>query len=84
MREYVRRRQAKIAEYIATRPLFELCTGAERMLGSSRSVRWWEKYHIQEGCNRSKEGTEGEVELLAVGSIRDVVFRLKYCVVSVP
>ena len=35
MQEYVRSQQTKIAEYIATCPIFELCNGEERVLGSS-------------------------------------------------
>ena len=43
IREYVRRRQEKIAEYVAGRPIYELCTGADRMEGSSRFIRWWDQ-----------------------------------------
>ena len=59
--EYIRSCQAKIAEYIATRPIFELCNGAERMPGSSQSPRWRDQDHSQEGCSRSNKGAEGEV-----------------------
>ena len=31
IREYVRRHQAKIAEYVSGIPIEELCTGAERI-----------------------------------------------------
>ena len=41
MREYLRRQQAKIAEYVAGRPIYELCTREERMYGSSRFLMWW-------------------------------------------
>ena len=51
IREYVWRRQAKIAEYGATRPIFELCTGVQRMPGFSQILRWWDKDNIREGCN---------------------------------
>ena len=45
MREYVRRRQAKIAEYIAGRTMYKQCTGAERIKVSSRFLIWWDQEH---------------------------------------
>ena len=44
-RESMRRRQATIVEYIADRPIYELCTGAERMEGSRRFLWWWDQDH---------------------------------------
>ena len=44
MKEYIRRRQATIEEYIATRPIFELCTGHNRS-ATSRATRWWHQDH---------------------------------------
>ena len=41
IKEYIRRRQATIAEYITNRPIYELCMGAERMPGSNRFIQWW-------------------------------------------
>ena len=43
--EYVRRQQATIAEYVAGRPIYELCTGAERMEGSSMLLMWCDQEH---------------------------------------
>ena len=43
MREYVRRRQAKIAEYIAGRPMYKQCTGVDRIKVSSRFLIWWDQ-----------------------------------------
>ena len=51
IKEYVRRRQAKIAEYISGITIYELCTGAELMGGSSRLLRWWDQDH---GPNETK------------------------------
>ena len=45
MREYIRRRQATIADFIATRPIFELCNNAEVLGGASRVMRWWQQDH---------------------------------------
>ena len=45
MKEYVRRRQAHIAEYVATRPIFQLCSQAPALSGSSRALRWWQQDH---------------------------------------
>ena len=63
MQEYVRRRQATIEDCIATRLIYELCTGAEHMQGSSRILRWWEQDYSQEGAgNGASGGVEGEVD----------------------
>ena len=43
IREYVRRWHAKFADYVAGRPIYKLCTSAERMEGSIRLLRWREK-----------------------------------------
>ena len=45
IREYVRRRQEKNAEYAAERQIYELCTGAESMEGSSKFLMWWYQEH---------------------------------------
>ena len=45
MGEYVRRRQATIAEYIADQTIYKLCTGEDRMEVSIRLLRWWDQYH---------------------------------------
>ena len=47
MREYVRRWQAKIAEYIAGHPIFELCRYAERREISIMFLCWWDQDHGQ-------------------------------------
>ena len=46
IRAYVRRRQKKIAEYVAGSLIYEIYTGAERMEGSSSFLRWWDQEHI--------------------------------------
>ena len=62
MQGYVWILQATIAEYIVTRPIFEMCTGAEQIPGTSRILSWWNQYHIQEeGGSGVNEGAEGEV-----------------------
>ena len=53
MRDYVRRRQGTIAEYIVGRPIFELCTRDYIRERYSRFLRWWYKYPGQ-----AKEGVE--------------------------
>ena len=37
---YIRKRQATISERVACRPIYEICTEAERMPGTSRMVQW--------------------------------------------
>ena len=41
MKVYVRKRQATIEQYIATRPILQLCRDTAAAQGTSRSVRWW-------------------------------------------
>ena len=53
---YVRRRKAKIAEYIATHPIFEFFPGVEQITGSSRSLRLWEQYHSQKYAMEPTKG----------------------------
>ena len=40
MKTYVRKSQATIEQYIATRPILQLCRDTAAQ-GTSRSVRWW-------------------------------------------
>jgi hypothetical protein len=41
--DYILKRQNTVADYIATRPIFDLCLDAERQSGSQSSRRWWEQ-----------------------------------------
>ena len=41
--EYIRRRQAIIAEEVACRYIYEICVKAERMPGTIRMVRLWDQ-----------------------------------------
>ena len=38
--EYVQQRQVTVAAQVACRTIYEICTEAERMLGTSRCVQW--------------------------------------------
>ena len=42
MGTYISRRQNIVAQYIATRPIFDMCLEAEKRIGSRVSMRWWE------------------------------------------
>lgn len=55
MKEYVRRRQATYADYLATRPLYQLCVNTPPVPGTSRQLRYWEQDH---------ELTEAEMEAM--------------------
>ena len=73
MKEYIRRRQYTIKEYIPNHPIYKLCTGAERMSGLSRLMQWWDKEITrEEEGNNASEGTEREVGRHGEN------FRLKY------
>ena len=40
--EYIQRRQATVAAQVACCPIYELCTGAEKISESSRFMHWWD------------------------------------------
>ena len=62
MKDYIWSRQANIAEYIANRPIFELCMGAEQIPGSSRFKKWWDKdINWEEKGDIASEGSEREL-----------------------
>ena len=46
--EYIRRRQATIAERVYCRPIYEIYTEAERISGTSQMVRWWDQDTVNE------------------------------------
>ena len=41
IREYIRRRNANIAEKVSCRPIYDLCAKAERMPGMIHMMRCW-------------------------------------------
>ena len=43
IRVYINRRQKKTPERVACRPVYALCTEAERMPGTIRMVHWWDQ-----------------------------------------
>ena len=43
MEEYLSVRRNRLVDYVATRPIFNLCGSAERLSGSSRHQRWWDQ-----------------------------------------
>ena len=62
MKEYIWRRQAAIAEHITNIPIYELCTGAEWMPGSSRFLLWQDQdLAREEEGNGARKGAEREV-----------------------
>ena len=52
MREYVRRRQATIEEYVAYQPIYNLFIGVDHIEGSRRFLRWWDQYN---GPNQAEQ-----------------------------
>ena len=61
MREYIRRRQASITEWIANRPIYELCQEATPASGASRMLRWWEQDHSPLEDENDVGDDDGEV-----------------------
>ena len=46
IRTSIQRRQNMVAQYIATRPLLDLCEGARQKEGARVTSRWWEQSGI--------------------------------------
>ena len=59
IRTSIHRRQNTVAQYIATRPLLDLCKGARQKEGSRVTLRWWEQAVIDWEKVKAK-GTETE------------------------
>ena len=72
IRTSITRRHNTVAQYIATRPILDLCEQATRRPGARVSQRWWEKVRIYlEGARKqaaisaaiseteSEEGSDG-------------------------
>ena len=69
----IQRRQNTVAQYIATRPLLDLCEGARPREGARVTLRWWEQSGIDwekakakrtetETTSGSETGTDTEGE----------------------
>ena len=43
IREYIRRWKATIAKRVACRPIYELYSKADWMVGTTQMVRWWDQ-----------------------------------------
>ena len=56
---YITRRQNTVAQYIATRPIFDIAVTEERSNGSPALLRWWEQARIRFGHG----GEADELEL---------------------
>ena len=70
IRKSITRRQNTVAQYIATRPILDLCKRATRRQGARVSRRWWDQAGIDlEGARKRAEEsttrseTESEEEL---------------------
>ena len=51
----INRRQNTVAQYIATRPLLELCKGTTQIGGARVAMSWWD----QKGIDWGKEKARG-------------------------
>ena len=63
IRKTVTRRQNTVAQYIATRPILDLCERAMQRAGERLSRRWWEKEGID-----LKAAKERAAEAMATNS----------------
>ena len=46
IQEYICRRQTTIVAHVACRPIYELCTKAERRQGAIWMMIWWDQYLV--------------------------------------
>ena len=70
---YITRRQNTFAQYIATRPILDLCERSVRRTGAWVSRRWWEQEGLDlEGAKeRETEESDGEEEKCGEGSAQE-------------
>ena len=59
VRTSINRRQNTVAQYIATRPLLDLCEGTTHRGGARVTMRWWDQKGIDWGKAKSR-GAETE------------------------
>ena len=59
---YVTRRQNTVAQYIATRPILDLCDWSAWSTGVWVSQRWWEQdgFYLERAKDRSAVNLDGE------------------------
>ena len=62
LRTSINRSQKTVAQYIATRPLLDLCEGAKQREGAWVTLRWWDQSGIDWEKAKAKE-TETELAL---------------------
>ena len=63
VRTSINRRQNTVAQYIATRPLLDLCKGATQQGGARVTMRWWGQKGIDwEKAKARGAETESEFE----------------------
>ena len=48
IQEYIWIQQATIAEQVACRIIYDMCTEAEKRPGMSQIMRWWDQYVVNE------------------------------------
>ena len=63
IRKYITRRQNTVAQYIATRPILDLCERSTRRPGARVSRRWWEQADLD---------LEGEKKMAAAAEAADL------------
>ena len=63
VRTSINRRQNTVTQYIATRPLLELCDGTTQTGGARVTMRWWDQKGIDWVKAKARgEDTESESE----------------------
>ena len=79
VRTSINRRQNTVAQYIATKPLLDLCEGAMQRGGARVTMRWWDqkgiywekaKARVAETASESESDTDMEGEATRDAEIR--------------
>ena len=60
METYIRKNQNKVADYIATQTITDLCEAAERKKGARLGMEWWEQTVLD--LAEARETASAEVE----------------------
>ena len=62
METYIQQMQNTVTDYIATRPILDLCKAAERKRGTWVGIRWWEQEGLELAGERETTAAAAEVD----------------------
>ena len=77
VRTSINRRQNTVAQYIAMRPLLDLCKGAKKREGARVTLRWWEQLIIDWEKAKAKETGQTQGQTRRGGEARETESRAR-------